>query len=952
MTDRQNQQWPYPGARWWKFDFHTHTPASIDTPWYKLIETEDELTPEKWLQRYMDAKIDCVAVTDHNSGAWIDKLKGAYKRLREEAAPGFRELHLFPGVELSVSSGFHLLAIFDKGKTQSAIDDLLARTDYDGAKGNSDGVTRKSPAEVIDAVLKAGGIPIPAHVDGPKGLLRAKKDNTASLELDANTVKQVLENPGVLAMEVIDLLNPMPAIYEQLGLSWSKVLGSDCHNFRGGNLLGENCTWVKMGEPSLEGLRLALMDDGGLSIRHSKEPEPFNPFALPEHFIEAIEIFDAQHMGKKNPARLAFSPWLNALIGGRGTGKSTVVHAIRLAARREYELTKLEEHSEPRLTFERFNRKPTDRTPVGGLKESTSIQWTVLRDRIRHRVHWQENGGNVVVEEDAGGGTWKPSPIQTIAAERFPIRIFSQGQIAALAGEDQQALLQIIDEAAGVDAFQKNLKDAQNDFYALQARIRKLKGELSRRDALVVARDDVERKLKRFEAAGHTAVLTNYQRRSRQKREIDRQLEAVENAASHIEETTETLQPEDVPDGLFSTAADEDREAFGIIAAAAESINVAANDLRAAAQRLRKTVETQREKLKKSSWQAAADRAVDNYEKLKESLRKEGVSDPSEYGRLVQERQLLDEQLERLDSLSNEIDRLSQQSQSQLEKVWNSRRKISGKRAEFLQQSLAQNDFVRIRCLPYGEDPLVIERSLREMLDISDIPFKSDILEMEDDMPKRGLIADLLNELPNAPKQRKAKIEKRIENLKRQIQKGCAGKGDFGGHFNNHLKREFDRKPELMDSVWTWFPEDGLQVEYSSRGDGKDFRSITQASAGQRSAAMLAFLLAHGKEPLVLDQPEDDLDNHLIYDLIVRQIRENKFRRQIIVVTHNPNIVVNGDAEMLHALDFRGNQCRVARSGAIQENQIQEEVCRVMEGGQKAFLQRYRRLGLGKKDVR
>ena len=96
---------------------------------------------------------------------------------------------------------------------------------------------------------------------------------------------------------------------------------------------------------------------------------------------------------------------------------------------------------------------------------------------------------------------------------------------------------------------------------------------------------------------------------------------------------------------------------------------------------------------------------------------------------------------------------------------------------------------------------------------------------------------------------------------------------------------------------------------------------------------MLAFLLAHGEEPLVLDQPEDDLDNHLIYDLVVRQIRENKFRRQIIVVTHNPNIVVNGDAEMLHALEFDGGQCVVRRSGSLQDEVIREEVCRVMEGG-------------------
>ena len=108
---------------------------------------------------------------------------------------------------------------------------------------------------------------------------------------------------------------------------------------------------------------------------------------------------------------------------------------------------------------------------------------------------------------------------------------------------------------------------------------------------------------------------------------------------------------------------------------------------------------------------------------------------------------------------------------------------------------------------------------------------------------------------------------------------------------------------------------------------------------------MLAFLLAHGEEPLVLDQPEDDLDNHLIYDLVVRQIKENKARRQIIVVTHNPNVVVNGDAEMLHALDFVRGQCVVAHSGSLQENAMREEVCRVIEGGREAFERRYRRLG-------
>ncbi|MFY7975919.1 MAG: TrlF family ATPase, partial [Rubrivivax sp.] len=91
--------------------------------------------------------------------------------------------------------------------------------------------------------------------------------------------------------------------------------------------------------------------------------------------------------------------------------------------------------------------------------------------------------------------------------------------------------------------------------------------------------------------------------------------------------------------------------------------------------------------------------------------------------------------------------------------------------------------------------------------------------------------------------------------------------------------------------------------------------------------------------------PEDDLDNQLIYDLIVRQIRENKLRRQLIIVTHNPNIVVNGDAELIHALEFENGQCRVKDSGSLQNVRMRDEVCQVMEGGKEAFERRYQRLG-------
>ena len=96
MTDAASS-WPYPGARWWKFDVHAHTPASTDF--------HDGVDPREWLLGCMRAGLDCVAVTDHNSGQWVDPLKAALGSLEEEQPAGFRHLRLFPGVELSVNGG-------------------------------------------------------------------------------------------------------------------------------------------------------------------------------------------------------------------------------------------------------------------------------------------------------------------------------------------------------------------------------------------------------------------------------------------------------------------------------------------------------------------------------------------------------------------------------------------------------------------------------------------------------------------------------------------------------------------------------------------------------------------------------------------------------------------------------------------------------------------------------
>jgi len=926
--------WPYPGARWWKFDFHTHTPMSKDTDaWQRAIGTPDELTPEKWLLKYMAAEIDCVAVTDHNSGAWIDKLKSAYTEMKADPPEGFRELHLFPGVEISVNGGFHLLTIFDIEVATGDIDSLLGKVDYDGTKGDSNGVTRRSAADVVQAVLDAGALPIPAHADENNGLLKLQADGSLRSVIDPHTLKQVLDNPSVLAMEVINPQTSKPSLYSQKKLKWAEVIGSDCHSFRGPAVPGSRYTWVKMAHPSLDGLRLALLDGQGVSIRRFPNAEPFNPFNKPEHFIESIEISDAQFMGRDNqPAHLKFNPYFNALIGGRGTGKSTVIHALRLAYRREKEL---ERESEAGETFARFNKVAKNRSDEGGLRANTQIKLIVSRDGIRHRLSWRQDGQGAAVEEwDDSLNDFKPSASQAITGQRFPVRLFSQGQIAALAGESQQALLNVIDEAAATNKAKATFEEAKRGFFATRAKLRELDGKLKEREALNLSLQDIQRKLARFESADHAEILKTYQRTNRQTKELDRQFDSASELVDRLHNMSEDLLAEDVPDGLFDPV--EDAEALAIVQRLTQAIGQARTTIKDAANVLANKNSTIKGQLIASPWQTKTNQAKVAYDTLKTDLQAQGVSDPSEYGRLVQERQRLDTEVRRLDALQKQFEELTQQADTQLELVWQARRAISETRENFLQSALAENHFVRISLLRFTSAPGDMEHSLRATLDITDGRFARDIYRSENSVSE-GMIAEI-NTANN-----KNLI---IKDIQRQIIEACCGQGHLGADFRNRLQRLASDKPELMDHILCWFPEDGLEVEYSRKGDGRDFQSIGQASAGQRAAAMLAFLLAHGNEPLVLDQPEDDLDNHLIYDLIVRQIRINKQRRQLVIVTHNPNIVVNGDAEMIYAFDFN-HQCHVKKkeSGSLQNQDVRDEVCKVMEGGKDAFERRYQRLG-------
>ncbi|OXX83640.1 hypothetical protein AVM15_09615, partial [Paraclostridium benzoelyticum] len=150
---------------------------------------------------------------------------------------------------------------------------------------------------------------------------------------------------------------------------------------------------------------------------------------------------------------------------------------------------------------------------------------------------------------------------------------------------------------------------------------------------------------------------------------------------------------------------------------------------------------------------------------------------------------------------------------------------------------------------------------------------------------------------------------------------------------------------ESLINIKLLIPEDLVKFQYRTNKTNK-FKSIDTASAGQKTSAILTYILSKGTGPLILDQPEDDLDNKIIYDLIINTLKLVKEERQIIVVTHNANIPVNGDSENIIAVDYTDkNGIDVEVEGSIEDEDVKNAIFDIMEGGEEAFEIRSKRYG-------
>jgi len=126
--------------------------------------------------------------------------------------------------------------------------------------------------------------------------------------------------------------------------------------------------------------------------------------------------------------------------------------------------------------------------------------------------------------------------------------------------------------------------------------------------------------------------------------------------------------------------------------------------------------------------------------------------------------------------------------------------------------------------------------------------------------------------------------------------------------------------------------------------DGADYKLAPDLSTGQRCTAILSILLLDSERPLLVDQPEDNLDNAFIYSTVVRSLLGTKGKRQLIFISHNPNVPTLGWAERVFVMGSDGRHGTVVQQGSVDE--CREHIETILEGGREAFLLRKERYGL------
>ncbi|NDL60835.1 AAA family ATPase [Phytoactinopolyspora sp. XMNu-373] len=851
------------------------------------------------MQAYVAAGVDGIVVTDHNSHDGIEPARQALEDLLR-VDPYMRPFVIFPGVELTVTGGIHILGVFDPGCDAEIVNQALAVCRYTGTRGESDETANMTVIDAAAELVALGGLCIPAHADQARGVFG----------MDQRELTALATLPHVLAVEVVDDAEVGTA--NRLG--WIPVLGSDAHHLttdscpeeHEAKAPGTHLTLIKAEALDLEGLRLALTEPSESVRRCRSSYEDLN--TTDHGHIDRVQVMRGEVIEEYR-----FGPWMNCLIGGRGVGKSTLIELLRLALGRSHEL-----EGSVAEDLRRFH--PDSDPSERWWDDETQIVVEYVKDQQLLRVTWSGLEPDRPDLELWTGNSWEKQSGR--AVDRAPIRVFSQKQIYELA-TSPQSFLTILDDMPAIqrNEWDEGYEELQLRFKAERNKLRQLLAETEKADRIRGQLEEVQGRLR------HLAQL----RASDQYQELE-VTEARTRDATTAEQQALNIEQRLITDASTLRELVTDPLRVGEFVARAATFASAADLLEQAAAVLSAGRDAWEGQNTTSAWQ-------ERIAELNTWLGEQGGSSKISAERTRADRQREAELEAELREVESSEDRRQQQQaviDGIMDEITLKRQQLYARRRDYTAQLSTSPDSPTKVEVHHQGDIENLGEGLRALLNCPE--------SFESAFSKDGIAAALLRQQPKNPLF-PAEVEKFKQALIELVEAGSDS--DIGrsirvdARFYNRLANAdtFD----LVTDIMLWFPEDHVSVRYRPR-EGGDLIAVDRGSPGQKTAALLTVILQMGADPLVLDQPEDDLENKLIRHLAVETLKNIKSRRQLIVSTHNANIVVTSAAENILVLQHGDLVPEIEAKGTLQTAGVKAKVCEILEGGEEAITTRYRRL--------
>lgn len=856
-----------PGAKWFRAALQVNPFGYVGHPApSQAFATEAEYNAAL-LDECEAQDISVLAVTDHWKASTAAGLIADAEK---------RSITVLPGFEANCSEGFHLLVIFEAGTELDFITSAIGACGVpaDDPHGPGD----KSFADIVAQMAGKGALIIPAHVNvATSGLLARASGKPLQKIIKSDYILAMGTTPSQLPLGDQEVIFENKKPYRR-SHRLVEVYADDVSHPSALSSVGAT-TWFKMARPTLRGLQHAL-----------RTPETRVRLTSPPPLRGTRLCAVSWTGGFLDGLRIPIGPELTALIGGRGTGKSTVIESLRFAL---------------------------DQPPLGedalhdhnGVVQKVLGPGTIVRLEVEKHEPTpaqyviQRTVGDPPLVLDSSGTRTQQLPSDIVG----DFEAFGQHELAELA-HDKNLLAALIRRLGGDFASEQQRPGLVEKLARNRAEISDTERLREALEAELAAIPRLQEQANKFDETDLGSKLEAQLKINSERAmfdEYDRRVQAVSDRVDSVGHNSliEELRTQ-LPEVAASSRRDFLNAAEKSVTDAADLIEKAFGTIAEAIQKARADLSTARD-----SWSSVVEPDLQSHASTMRSLAEQGY-EPDTYLKTSAALTALTLRAEERKPLDLRHKGLLVARQALLGEL----AILDGEIVADLHRAISATNVVT-----------------RGKVNVRPVP-----------NPDRSLIKSVIEKYFKTQRtQIMAAIEAEDFSVPSFVQAVRGGApallsyGITGAQATNLVGHGEPLLRELEEHTV------GLAVDVflNVATEGVEFRRLDDLSKGQRATALLLLLLGVSTTPLVIDQPEDDLDNRFVFHGIVQHLRELKGTRQILVSTHNANVPVLGDAELVVVLESDGRRGRAAADGigSLDEMPIRKHAERILEGGEEAF---------------